>query len=350
MATDLIIPEIQLLDKLEEMDNMLSHQTWEDLRDEAKQQNALTEYKERTLPPVLRAKRKMVIQDFVEKAIEKPITIKPEVNEETLAQLHRLHIYCCQRVINLKEIRQNPLMLPFQAIMEMKLALVAIMISYRLTTPSAPYKWSRDFFEKNIIADKDQNGGTVLKFVGVDGTSLNNAIHQDIITDWMVYRTYDGDGIRTLMDTKNNLIRLPEYTRGGHPAAEFSRFQRKWAEHINRKEQKRNETLDLEFRKTLITKVAEQTANELLESGLSSEELLQKLYTSKDLTSLIGSKNTKDNRKTTIEDNSNKCLEKNNDFVRPQRLNRTQKQIQNISADISNADELIAEFLDEDDD
>ncbi|MBQ2884317.1 MAG: hypothetical protein IJE43_11185 [Alphaproteobacteria bacterium] len=341
MSNDLIVPEILLIDKLEEMDNTLAPSVWEDMREKAKHDLTTIEFQEKHISEFVKAKRKMVIQDFVEKAIEKPMLIKPEPNDEVKKQLYRLHMYCCQRVINKKEIRLNPLLLPSHALMEMRLALTAIMISYRLITPSCPYRWDRTFFEKNIIVDKNQDGDIILNFKNIDVNSINNAINDEIITDWMIYRTYDGAGIKTLMDTKNNLMELPNYERGGHPAAEFSRFQRKWKEKVNKKEEIRNDALDLEFRKTLIQSVAQQTATELLSSGISPTELLEKICTSKNLTSLMEETKPLANKKSSgkaLKDHSKDRV----DFIRPQTNKALPKQ-----KDQSEIEDYIDELLDE---
>ena len=341
MSNDLIIPEILLIDKLEEMDNTLAPCIWDDMREKAKQDLIVIESKETNVSELIKAKRKMVIQDFVEQAIEKPMIISPEPNDEVKKQLYRLHVYCCQRVINNREVRLNPLLLPSQALMEMRLALTAIMISYRLVTPSCPYRWDRAFFEKNIIVDKNQDGDTILKFKNIDVNSINNAINDEFVTDWMIYRSYDGAGIKTLMDTKNNLMELPNYERGGHPAAEFSRFQRKWKEKINKKEEVRNDALDLEFRKTLIQSVAQQTATELLSSGISPTELLQKICTSKNLSSLI-----EETKPLTNNNSSNAALKDysrdRQGFIRPQ----TNKALPKAKTQ-SEIEDYIDELLDE---
>lgn len=102
------------------------------------------------------------------------------------------------------------------------------------------------------------------------------------------------------MDVKNNLLALPNYQRGGSPAAEFSRFQRKMAEMRAEKEVKRNDALDLEFRKTLVQSVAEKTAEKLISSGMTTTEILSKVFSS-DITKLtsLGEDNLKlENDKT----------------------------------------------------
>lgn len=313
MSNDLIVPEILLVDKLQELDNSLSPQQWDNMREDAISANTALCLKEKDMAPAIRNRRRMVMQDFVNKAIERPMDIKPQANEETLKQLYRLHLFCCQRTIHSYEVRHNPFLLGFRALEEMRLALRAIMISARLTNPSWSYSLDKDFFIKNIYVDISSDNKTVLRFNRMTSDMIDLAINEDIVTDWMIYRAYDNNGIRTLMDVKNNLLTLPNYQRGGEPIMEFARFERKWREHTNKKEIKKNDALDLEFRKNLVKSVAEQLAANLINSGMSAADILDqayhgdinKLINAQDkATSIINSKKSTSKALPQIEDNS----------------------------------------------
>lgn len=290
MANDLIIPEIVLVNKLEELETTLPLALWEDLRNIA----IVTEKNDAQLPAPVRHKKKMFISDFVNKAISLPLEISPSLSDETQKQLTRLHLFCCQRAVYDADIRRNPLMLGFRALEEMKTALIGILISYRLINPSCPYSWNQSFFENAIFTHKGTDGHTIIQFKGIPAKALNQAITEELVTDWLIYRAYDNNGIKTLMDIKNNLLTLPNYQRGGRPEAEFSRFERKMQEARNKKEMKKNDTLDLEFRKTLVQTIAEKTAAEMIASGMSTEELLNQAYNG-DLRSFINNKQETNN-------------------------------------------------------
>lgn len=296
MANDLIVPEILLVDKLQEMDNSLSPTVWDNMREDARNANDILCIKEKDMSPAIRNRRRMVMQDFVNRALERPMITKPEVNEETHKQLYRLHIFCCQRAIHSYEVRHNPFLLGFRALEEMRLALIAIMISARLVNPSWPYSMDKEFFKRNIITDISADNETIITFQRMTSEMINLGITDEIITDWMIYRAYDNNGIRTLMDVKNHLMTLPEYQRGGEPIMEFARFERKWREHTNKKKVAQTEALDLEFRKNLVKSVAEQLANNLLNSGLSNAEILDQAYNG-DINKLV---NAHDNAKQIV--------------------------------------------------
>ena len=275
MANDLIVPEIKLIEKLEEMETTLSPAVWQQMKNNVEVYSPADE----KLPVPVRMRKTMVLSDFVNKAINMPLEIIPALDEAATKQLYRLHIFCCQQTIHRPDIRRNPLTLGFRALEEMHTALVGIFISYRLIHPECPYSWSKEFFNERIFTDKAADGHSIIKFKRpITEDIINAALNEDIVTDWLIYRAYDRNGIRTLMDIRNNLLTIPDYKCGGEPVAEFSRFERKMQEQRNKKEQHKNETLDLEFRKTLIQKVAEQTANQLFSSGISTMDLLQQAY------------------------------------------------------------------------
>ena len=62
MANDLIVPEVLLVDKLEEMDNSLSVTIWKQMRVEAE---ARDEEENSHLPSVQNKRRKVFFADFV---------------------------------------------------------------------------------------------------------------------------------------------------------------------------------------------------------------------------------------------------------------------------------------------
>lgn len=275
MANDLIVVQTALLDKLKEEDTSLSPVIWEEM----KNQLVVYEEEDAKLPAPVRHKRKVLLSDFVNKVISLPIEVSPKLPEETMKQLSRLHLFCAEEAIYDKEVRHNPFMLGFHSMQEMKTAMTGILISYRLVTPSCPYSWNRAFFESHILAYKAPDGHTVIEFkLPMPAETLAAALSEELVTDWLIYRSHDHNGIRTLMDIKNNLITIPDYKRGGHPADEFSRFERKMAEFRNKKNARKDEALELEFRKTLIRNVADLTAKQLLGEGLSAMDIIEKAF------------------------------------------------------------------------
>lgn len=274
MGTDLIIPEIILLEKMQETDRNFAPALWDGLKTEV----IIANEEENKLPAPIRRKKHMLLSDFINKTINQPMEFSPELSPEVQKQLYRLHLFCCQQSIHNPEVRHNPLVLGFHALKEMKLALTGILISYRLIDPSCPYNWNRTFFENNILTHKSSDGHTIISFKNFPADIVNQAITEELVTDWLIYRGYGHNGIRTLMDVKNHLQTLPDYKRGGHPADEFSRFERKMREQFNRKELRKEEALDLEFRKTLVRTVAEQTAAQMVASGMSAQDILAQAF------------------------------------------------------------------------
>ena len=330
MANDLIVPEILLIEKLEECDNSLAPVVWEQLKNDV---IIFEEENNAKIPAVLQVKRKMFFSDFVNKAVSLPIEIVPTINDEAYKQVYRLYLFSCQQAIHEPGVRRNPFILGFHALEEVKLALVAILLSYRLVTPSAPYRWSREFFEQNIFVDKGADGHAIINIKGVPCQDLEKALNEDVVSDWLIYRGFDNNGIRTLMDIRNNLLTLPDYKRGGPKASEFSRFQRKMAEKRMARQERKEEALDLEFRKTLVQSVAEKAAEKLLASGMSTSEILAKAF-SEDLSKLIFDEKSDEG---TAEDKKKKN----------KMLNACQKRLAN-KQDTSEVDGVIAGYLESD--
>jgi len=275
MGTDLIIPEITLIEKLEEVNETMPPAIWQQMRNEV----AVYQEKDNKLPSTSRIKKRMLLSDFVNKAINMPIEISPEVSPLVERELYRLHLFCCQQAVHNSEVRRNPLLLGFRALEEMHIALVAIMITYRLTHPECPYAWSREVLEGKILTHKGPDGHTIVTFKHpLTDNIVNTAIQEDLITDWMIYRSCEHNGIRTLVDIKNNLIDLPNFQRGGNPEAEFSRFERKMQEKRNKKKEKQNDALELELRKKLVETVAGKAVEQMLASGVSATELLSQAF------------------------------------------------------------------------
>jgi len=289
MGTDLIVPEITLIKKLEEIDNTtLPPAIWQQMRN-----NVAIYDEDKKLPASSRIKRRMLFSDFINKAINFPIEASPELNPDVERQLYRLHLFCCQQTIHNPEVRHNPLVLGFRALEEMHTALIAIFISYRLIHPECPYSWSRELFQNKIVTHKGPDGHIIISFKRpLTADIVNTAISEDIVTDWLIYRSAEHNGIRTLMDIKNNLIDLPDFKRGGNPEAEFSRFERKMQEKRNKKKEQQNDALELEVRKKIVETVTDKAVEQILASGVSAMELLNQAFNG-DISTLIGQAPTK---------------------------------------------------------
>jgi len=307
MGTDLIVPEITLINKLEEVESSLPPALWQQMRNDV----AVYAEEDDKLPAPKRLKKRMLLQDFVNKAISLPLEIEPEITTETQKQLYRLHLFCCQQTVHNPEVRRNPLVLGFRALEEMHLALVGILTTYRLVHPECPYSWNNTFFSGHIITHKGPDGHTIIKFKSpLTADIINQAITEELVTDWLIYRAHDHNGIRTLTDIKNNLLDVPNFKRGGEPAAEFSRFERKMQEQRNRKKVHQNDALELELRKTLVQNVAQQAVEQLLASGVSAMDLLNQAFNG-DISALLNKNNEQPQKlESTPKTSKNKNLSK----------------------------------------
>ena len=318
MGTDIIVPEILLLEKLEEVDKTIP-QVWQQMKNEV----TVYDNKDKNLPASSRIKRKMLITDFVNKAIELPLEVFPKLSDEVEKQLYRLHLFCCQQAVHKPEVRRNPLVLGFRALDEMHTALVAILNAYRLVHPECPYSWDKKFFQTHILTHKGPDGHTIIAFHSpLTEEDIEAAISEEFVTDWLIYRAHDHAGARTLRDIKNNLLDVPNFEFGGDPISEFSRFERKLQEKRNRKKEKQDETLETEFRKVLVQTAAKEAVEKMLSSGMSAMDLLNQAFNG-DLSQLA---------ENLIPTSSQKLTEKKEKQSKKIIANKDTKEIDNIIA------------------
>ena len=76
-------------------------------------------------------------------------------------------------------------------------------------------------------------------------------------------------------------------------------------EEKNRVQKRKDEALDIEFRKVMVQKIAEETANKLISSGMNKTELMNKIFRA-DLSSLLEDDREEKNYKTDTIQNSKK--------------------------------------------
>ena len=87
--TDIISPEIILLEKLEDIDRSLPPALWQQMRSDV----ALADSAERNntdMLPAVRQRKRVFLRDFVDKAVSLPLKIIPGVPQETADNLYRL--------------------------------------------------------------------------------------------------------------------------------------------------------------------------------------------------------------------------------------------------------------------
>ena len=86
---------------------------------------------------------------------------------------------------------------------------------------------------------------------------------------------------------------------------ELDFVERKLQEEKNRVQQRKNEALDIEVRKVMMQKIAQEAADQLLASGLDKKDLLNKIFND-DLSSLLGINNSSSEKKSVTSDFSKK--------------------------------------------
>ena len=153
---------------------------------------------------------------------------------------------------------------------ELKLALIALMVTCSMLDPKREGNETEKFFEKEIKVIQENSVRKYIDFGHIRSFLIQNFLIAEIVDDWILYRDVAGDGIHALMDRKTALQGLPTYSRGGTPVYEFSRFYRKFMEDkIAKKKATQND-----FKKVAMKTLSEQLIQQQLSLGHSPQEIL----------------------------------------------------------------------------
>ena len=153
---------------------------------------------------------------------------------------------------------------------ELKLALVALMVTCSMLDPKREGNETEKFFEKEIKIIQENSVRKYIDFGNIRPFLIQNFLVPEIVDDWILYRDVAGDGIHALVDKKTALQGLPTYSRGGSPVYEFSRFYRKFME--DKIAQKK--VIQNDFKKVAMKTLSEQLIQQQLSLGHSPQEIL----------------------------------------------------------------------------
>ena len=118
-----------------------------------------------------------------------------------------------------------------------------------------------------------------IRFENIDENIVINAINDELIFDWMIYRDSEGRGIFALINEKVcDIDDLNDYNIGGCPIYEFARFQIKYFTYKKIKETKSKESAQEAFRNAVAQQVATQITAQQLLSGKDPMEFVNMLF------------------------------------------------------------------------
>lgn len=223
-------------------------------------------------------KLQKIIQGFIRRAIEVEIVSDVPLTEEQLDALQSLNAYCVNQVLSDPEVVFDPRKINYKANQELKMAVVAMCLAQSLINPVRRNKECKEFFDENINIYMRDEKHKVIDFGNLSPENVSDALFEEIIEDWKIYRDKEGFGIKALIDEKTNLTGLSNFNRGGDPIYEFARFRRKYTEKEKAKEEKRRESAQEAFRNAMVQSLANEVAKQQLLEGRNPLELLDQLF------------------------------------------------------------------------
>lgn len=223
-------------------------------------------------------KLQKIIQSFIRKATEVEIVSEVPLSEEQLDALQGLNSYCVSQVLSDPEVVYDPRKINYKANQELKMAVVAMCLAQSLINPVRRNRENKEFFEENINIYMGDEKHKVIEFGAIHPENVSDALFEEIIEDWKIYRDREGFGIKALIDEKTNLTGLNNFNRGGDPIYEFARFRRKYTEKEKVKEEKRRESAQEAFRNAMVQSLASEVARQQLLEGRNPLELLDQLF------------------------------------------------------------------------
>ena len=195
------------------------------------------------------------------------------LREEQIGLLCKLNSFAHYQAGCNYEVQCMPAKAIYKVNEELKLALVALMVTCSMLDPRREGNETEKFFEKEIKIIQKNATQKYIDFGDVRPFLLQHFLIPEIVDDWILYRDVAGDGIHALMDRKTVLQGLPTYSRGGSPVYEFSRFYRKFMEDKVAKKK----IIQDDFKQVAMKALTEQLINQQLTLGHSPQEILDRI-------------------------------------------------------------------------
>ena len=223
---------------------------------------------------IIETEIKKIIDNVAKREIKTNVFLYPN----QLAILSQLNVFCTNNILNNPEIEKDPRKIAYTTNIELKTALIALCLSVTLINHRSKEKYTKEFFEKNILVESPDNDTVEIKFEKTDNKIIEKAINPEFVFDWMVYRDKEGRGIFALMNEKVCDLEWHEYYAGGSPIYEFARFQKKYFDYRRNKERKSKESAQESFRNAVAQQVAIQITNQQLLAGKNPMDFVNLLF------------------------------------------------------------------------
>ncbi len=208
-----------------------------------------------------------VVRQFAQKSADMDIESNVFLNEKQVRLLKQIHVLAINRALSVPEVRRDPRKIVYYANDELKLGLAAILMSHVLTNHLSKAKYTEEFFLEHIIVYTAPDGKVKhVDLTDVEQKIFDAALNDEIVYDWIIYRSPGSRGIRALSDEKTESQGIKGFSSGLSPVSEFSRFERRYFEEKQKKTKNDREDAQKAFRHTFVRQVAESAAKQLLKT------------------------------------------------------------------------------------
>lgn len=231
-------------------------------------------------------KKKQKIEEvahaFAKKAADMDIASNVPLTSKQLSLLRQIHVLAINRALSVPEVMRDPRKITYVANSELKLGFIAVLMTHVLTNHLAKAKYTEDFFFENIAVYADTTGTVKhVDLTDVEEKIVQGALTDEVVYDWIIYRSPGSRGIRALSDEKTEAQGLKNFASGLSPVSEFSRFERKYFEEKQKTAKENRESAQRAFRSGFVRQVAEAAAKELLKTQ-NPMDMAKLLFATKD--------------------------------------------------------------------
>ena len=207
------------------------------------------------------------MNNLIEKQVNVIVDSNIDFGFEQFDALWDLNKFSVLQALKNKEVQKDIRKLSYVANQELRDALVAILLSYAIVDLDRKNFEFKEFFSENIAIKMTSKKVKEVNFCDIKTENVLEAVNQDIVDDWKVFRDKDGMGIKALVDLKTNYGGLDGFLRGGDPIYEFARFKRKYAEKYYGKEDRMKEKAQEVFRHSVVEALAGKVVEQQLLEG-----------------------------------------------------------------------------------
>lgn len=238
-------------------------------------------------PEIKHQQIEKVVRDWALKCAEMDIKSNVELSPEQINLLKKIHILAINFAISQPEAQRDPRKISYIANDELRTGLTAIILTRALTDGLSKAKYTKEYIYKNTAVFVEENGTVKnIVFNDIEHSIVQDAIFEEIVYDWIIYRQPEGRKINALSDEKTHYQGLNNFKRGFSPISEFSRFERKLFEDRQKKLLNQKEETRQAFRNSFVQQIAIATAQQLMATG-NPLQMAQQLFASEDYTKEI---------------------------------------------------------------